>query len=103
MVPAGQSTDKVCAEAPRLATEKEDVENDASVRFSLGFVGSILRSKQLLAQGTNSPRSFIDALSHIKTVPEVRSDSAPKVRDLFDKRNGSSTVKSHVRFVPNLR
>ena len=55
MVPAGQSTDKVCSEAPRLATEKEDVENDASVRFSLGFVGSIFRSEELLAQGTKSP------------------------------------------------
>ncbi len=44
MVPAGQSTDKVCGEVPRLAIEKEDVENDASMRSSLGFVGGILRS-----------------------------------------------------------
>jgi hypothetical protein len=38
MVPAGQSTDKVSGEASRLATEKEDVENDADVRFSLSYV-----------------------------------------------------------------
>ena len=43
MVPSGQSTDKVCGEEPRLATEKEGVENDASVRFSLAFVGSIVQ------------------------------------------------------------
>ncbi len=59
MVPAGQSTDKVCREAPRLATEKEDVENDASVRFSLGFVVSILRSKELLSHGTKSLQTLL--------------------------------------------
>ncbi len=55
MVPVGQSTDKVRGEAPRLATEKEDAENDTSVRFSLGFVGSMLRSKEHLSQGTKKP------------------------------------------------
>ncbi len=59
MVPAGQSTDKVCGEAPRLATEKEDVENDASVRFSLGFVGSILRSKELLSKAPKKPEDLL--------------------------------------------
>ncbi len=92
MVPAGQSTDKVCGEAPRLATEKEGVENDARVSFSLGFVGSILRSKELLSQGTKSPRSFIDAMSHVRTIRDTRSDQALKVRELFDKRNGFATV-----------
>ena len=49
MVPAGQSTDQVCGEAPELAAKKEDVENNAGVRFALGFVGNIFRSKELLA------------------------------------------------------
>jgi hypothetical protein len=66
MVPASQSTDKVCSEALRLATEKEDVENDASVRFLLVFVGRIFLSEELLAQVAKSPRSFIDAMSHVK-------------------------------------
>ncbi len=33
MVSAGQSADEVCAEASRLAAEKEGIENDPSVRF----------------------------------------------------------------------
>ncbi len=92
MVPASQSTDKVCGEAPRLATEKESAESDASVRFSLGFVGSTLRSEELLSQGTKSPRSIIGATSHVRTIREIRSDQASKVRELFDKRNGSATL-----------
>ncbi len=49
IVPAGQSTDKVCSEAPRLAAKNADVENDASVRFSLGFVESMFCSEELLS------------------------------------------------------
>jgi hypothetical protein len=103
MLPAGQSTDNVCGEAPRLASEKEDVENDASVRFSLGFVEGTFRSKELLLQGTKSPRSFIDAMCHVRTVREIRSDHAPKVREIFDNRNGSATIKNHIRCIPILR
>ncbi len=96
-MPVGESTDKVCGEAPRLATEKEDVENDASVCFSIGFV---LRSKELLllSQGIKSPRSFIDAVSHVRTIREIRSNQTPKVREFFDKRANfaaSGTTVTH--------
>ncbi len=60
MVQAGQSADEVYGEAPRLAAEKEDVGNDASIRFLLCFVGSIIRSEELLTQGIKRPRGFVD-------------------------------------------
>ncbi len=48
MVPAGQNTDKVAVRY-HDSQPKKDVENDSMVRFSLGFVGSILRSEEPLA------------------------------------------------------
>jgi hypothetical protein len=76
IVPTGHSTDKG---GTTTRSRKEDVENDASVSFKLGFVGSILRSEEILAQDIESSRSFIDAMCHVKTIREVRSDPAPKI------------------------
>ena len=49
VVPASQSADEVCGEAPRLAAVKGGIDNDAGVRFSLGVLARILCFEELPA------------------------------------------------------
>jgi hypothetical protein len=80
MVPAGQSAEEVCCEAPRLVAEKESVKNYANVRFSLGLVGSIVRPEELLAQFTKSAGSVTDAMSRVTSRRSERSEASTMER-----------------------
>ncbi len=75
--------------ATRLAAVKEGAENYVRVH-SLGFVGSILCSEELLAQ------RIIDAVSNARAAREARSDPALEVHKLFDKRDGTAAVKCRI-------
>ncbi len=57
IVPAVESGNEVCNEAPRLAAVKGKDDNDTSVRFLLGFIGTIFRSEELLEQRPKRTRS----------------------------------------------